>query len=127
MSSEYVSRRRFLHVRERLADQIPLTRIAAETGLSETTIAGIAAGQVSPSRIAVDDDHPLREQMLSARRCPGCGGLVFSWPCLACQITGAVAPVAAQPARKNRTLAKYKRNRLQNRVRRASILKAAAA
>ena len=127
MSSEYVSRPQFLHVRQRLADQATAFEITAETGLSATTVAAIAAGRIGPSRIAVDDDHPLREQMLSAKRCPGCGGLVFVWPCLACQITGAIAPVAAPQKRTNREPAKYKRNRLKQRARRLQAAKAAAA
>ena len=127
MSSEYVSRPQFLHVRQRLADQATAPEIAAETGLATTTVVAIAAGQIGPSRIAVDDDHPLREQMLSAKRCPGCGGLVFTWPCLACQLTGAIAPVTAAKKRTNREPAKYKRNRLKQRARRLQAAKAAAA
>lgn len=126
MSSEYVSRPQFLHVRQRLAEQATASEIAVETGLSATTVAAIAAERIRPSRIAVADDHPLRDQMLNAKRCPGCGGLVFVWPCLACQITGAIAPTAAPKKRTNREPAKYKRNRLQQRARRLQAAQAAA-
>jgi len=85
-NDEYLPRKLYLRVRELLADASPYAAIAAETGLSEATVAAIANGSRQPSRIAVDDDHPLRDEMLSARRCPGCGALVFRWPCLACQI-----------------------------------------
>jgi hypothetical protein len=127
MSLEYVSRRKFLLVRERLAQQVALAEIAAETGLSTATVVAISEGRIGPSRIAVDDDHPLRDEMLRAKRCPGCGGLVFIWPCLACQITGAITPVPASQKRTNREPAKYKRNRVKQRAKRLAAAKAAAA
>ena len=127
MSSEYVSRTLFLLVRERLTEPVTASEIATETGLSTATVVAIAAGRIRPSRIAVDDDHPLRDQMLNAKRCPGCGSLVFVWPCLACQITGEIAPVPAPRKRTNREPAKYKRNRVKQRARRLQAAKAAAA
>src|SRR5262245_23753106 len=36
-----------------------------------------------------EDDPPPEYLAANLRRCPGCGGLVYRWPCLACQLRGA--------------------------------------
>jgi hypothetical protein len=36
-------------------------------------------------RAAIADD-PFSRARRAARRCPGCGGLVFLWPCLICEL-----------------------------------------
>ena len=84
MTSEYLSRRSLLRIRE-LATELPVSAIAAEVGVSPDCVVEVISGRRHhPSRIVVDDDHPLRDEMLTARRCHGCGALVFTWPCLAC-------------------------------------------
>jgi hypothetical protein len=112
---EYLSRPVFLAVREQLAAGVKIAQIAADTGLATATIEGIEAGRVGPSRIVVDDDHPLRDEMLSATRCAGCGALVFAWPCLACQMA-AGGPLAGD--RVSGLAAKAKRRRVRARARR---------
>jgi hypothetical protein len=37
-------------------------------------------------------DSPPGYDELAVRRCPGCGGKVFRWPCLVCQLRGDVPP-----------------------------------
>ncbi len=87
MTRPYLSRRSFLEVRHLLAENVPFAAIAEQTGVALRTIADIAQDAVLPSRIAEDEEHPLWEEMQHSRRCPGCGALVFLWPCLACQLT----------------------------------------
>lgn len=115
MSHAYLSRHKWLQVRELLDQQQTLAAIAEVTQLSPSTIAAIASGELQPSRIVVDDLDPNREEILKAKRCVGCGALVYIWPCLACQMSTAVAapkPVAGHV----RGLAlKHKRRREQRR------------
>lgn len=86
MSSPAVSRRLFLRVRELLESEQSQTSIANLLALPLATIAGIAAGRIQPSRLIIEHDDPQRDAMSRAERCPGCGGMVYLWPCLACQL-----------------------------------------
>jgi hypothetical protein len=95
MSPTHLSRRLWLEVRDRLAVLESPEAVAAATQLPLDTIAAIASGQLLPSRIVVDDHDPERDEILQATRCRGCGGLVYVWPCLACQLEG---PAAKSPA-----------------------------
>ncbi len=122
--AEYVSRRVWLLVRERLADGLPHDFIALEVGLSTGTIAGIAAERIRPSRIVVEEDDPLREEMLTAKRCPGCGALVFTWPCLACQMAAA-AKLPVKKAKKPRAVKRIGGRALKSKLRRQSALRKA--
>jgi hypothetical protein len=36
-----------------------------------------------------EDDQPPEYLAANLRRCPGCGGMVYQWPCLACRIRDA--------------------------------------
>ncbi len=36
-----------------------------------------------------EDDPPPDYLAANLRRCPGCGGLVYQWPCLACRLRAA--------------------------------------
>ena len=85
MSPDYLDRRSYLKIRE-LAGEMPVVEIAAIVKISTQTVVEVIAGTRQPSRIVVDDDHPLREEMLTATRCTGCGALVFARPCLGCQM-----------------------------------------
>jgi len=85
MTAEHISRRAFLKARELLAIRRPIEEISLETGLSLGAIRDIDADRVQPSRLIVEDDDPMREEVLKSRRCPGCGAMVYHWPCLACQ------------------------------------------
>jgi hypothetical protein len=42
--------------------------------------------QLSLSDPAAIADDPFSRARRAARRCPGCGGLVFQWPCLTCEL-----------------------------------------
>lgn len=86
MSTSPLSRRDFLRVRELLAENIPRNAIAAKVELPVETVNDIAAGRAKPSRIIVDPDDPQHEAALNSQRCPGCGGMIYRWPCLGCQI-----------------------------------------
>jgi hypothetical protein len=112
MLAPYLCRRDFLRIRELLADNVSAAEIAAETSLPAETIADIAAERIGPSRIAVEDDHPLREEMLTAKRCSGCGALVFAWPCLGCAMAGQ-KPQPQKVARMGGTQLKAKQRRLR--------------
>jgi len=57
--------------------------IARELALSPVTVCRIANG----TRRACDiEDDPFAELKLAAQRCPGCGGLVYQWPCRTCAL-----------------------------------------
>lgn len=100
MSSSSISRRVVLRVRELLEEEQPPAGIALLLGLPLATIEGIAAGRIQPSRLLIEHDDPQRDAMARAERCPGCGGMVYLWPCLACQLAGERAvPSAPLPAK----------------------------
>jgi len=42
-----------------------------------------------------DDDGPPDYQAQNLRRCPGCGAMIYVWPCIACRMANAVP--AAMP------------------------------
>ena len=111
MTSEYLSRRSFLRIRE-LATEMTPGRIAAEVGVSPDCVIQVISGERQPSRVVVDEDHPLRDEILTASRCRGCGALVFAWPCLACAMHS--GSHAATPRISGRDL-KYKRSRTARR------------
>jgi hypothetical protein len=92
MSTPYLSRLAWLRVRELAANFAPVEQISLETALDPATVEGILAGRIQPNRIVVEDDDPLREEALTARRCRGCGGLIYVWPCLACSLSCPAGP-----------------------------------
>lgn len=120
MAAEYLTRRDYLQVRDRLAVGDPREQIAEELALAPATVAAIASGELLPSRIVVDDDHPLREEMLTATRCAGCGALVFTWPCLACQLAARRKPGGVKKQRLQGESLKNKLRRQQKRAERAA-------
>ena len=61
----------------------PQRLIARQLHISVPTVSRIATGQWKP---ATQREDPLAELEQSATRCPGCGGLVYHWPCLACEL-----------------------------------------
>jgi len=78
-------------VRRLLALKWRFVEIARELELSLWTIQRIAndpdlqADPLPESELPVDDGPPdyVAAEM---RRCPGCGGMVYHWPCLACGV-----------------------------------------
>src|SRR5687768_5518648 len=91
MNAEYVSRWAFLKARELLALAQPVVDIAAQLKLLPATIEAIAAGELTHSHLVIEEDEPERDAMLTSRRCAGCGGMVYVWPCLTCQLRAAPA------------------------------------
>lgn len=72
--------------------------IARTLEISPWTIARVAddlrrQGGCPPDRLPEDDlpaeDGPPQFAPRQLRRCPGCGGMVYLWPCLACQMAAA--------------------------------------
>lgn len=65
----------------------PARHIARRVGVSDMTVRRVVRGVWKPPPVALcEDDDPFREFRLLARRCPGCGGLVYQWPCLTCEM-----------------------------------------
>ena len=80
--------RRFLQAHVRPAE------IACKMGLGVGTVIRVASDRrlrrrklelLTPEELP-EDDVPPEYVAANLRRCPGCGGLVFQWPCLACRL-----------------------------------------
>jgi hypothetical protein len=56
--------------------------IARHLGVCATTVHRVIHGTWSPVVMA---DDPFAEERLQAKRCGGCGGRVYEWPCRTCQ------------------------------------------
>jgi hypothetical protein len=92
----------FFAVRRALLAGMRHTEIARELGLSLWTIAKIddeerfACDPVNEEELPVDDAPPDYVAQ-NLRRCPGCGAMVYLWPCVACKLgtaTQRVPPAA---------------------------------
>src|SRR6266850_5231562 len=93
----------FLAVRRALRAGMRHSEIARELNLSVWTIARIDDEEryqfdpVSEDELPVDDAPPdyLAQNL---RRCPGCGAMVYVWPCRACQmaVMARVPPAAEE-------------------------------
>ncbi|HTN73748.1 MAG TPA: hypothetical protein VL096_00825 [Pirellulaceae bacterium] len=119
MPCDHLARRDFLRVRELLAEQIPPPQIAQSLALPLQTVLGIASGEQQPSRLIVEQDDSPREEMLTSRRCPGCGAMVYVWPCLGCQIASG-EPATPRRKQLGGLSLKLKRRRLAARHQRAA-------
>ncbi len=83
-------------VRRALRAGARYTEIARDLDLAVGTIARIASDRKLRRRkldLLTDadlpeDDPPPEYAARRLRRCPGCGGMVYQWPCLACRLTG---------------------------------------
>ena len=62
-------------------------KIADRLNISPTTAHRIIHGVWHPDDI---QDDPFWELKLQAERCPGCGGLVYDFPCRTCEIRALV-------------------------------------
>jgi hypothetical protein len=105
----------FRCVRQMLAARLRHCEIARETGLSVWTIdrihhdlksringndtsrarkRGAAAAEANDPFMPdlPEDDAPPDYVATNLRRCPGCGGMVYQWPCLTCEIRGLAVP-----------------------------------
>jgi len=79
----------FFTVRHRLRAGVRHTEIARELDLFVWTVTRIATEpqyQADPILEAdlPQDDPPPDYAASKLRRCPGCGAMVYRWPCLAC-------------------------------------------
>jgi hypothetical protein len=89
-------------VRRLLAAQWRFVEIARELELSLWTVQRIANDadlQVDPlPECALPvDDAPPDYVAADLRRCPGCGGMVYHWPCIACEaLNGPRVPPAPE-------------------------------
>jgi hypothetical protein len=108
--SHILTHAEFLTVRRRLAGGIRHADIARELNLSIWTIARVADRrrflpaeldecEIPTAEMCKDelceDDGPPDYVAKSLRRCPGCGAMVYVWPCIACGqgvSTSAIAP-----------------------------------
>lgn len=83
-------------IRRHLNARIRPPEIARRTGLAVATILRIASDRKLRRRKLEllseldlpEDDAPPEYVAARLRRCPGCGGMVYQWPCLACQLRG---------------------------------------
>ena len=74
---------------QRIGDLLALhmthEKIARRLGMSVANVGKIARQLGLALPTSADDTPPGFEQK-NLRRCPDCGGLVYLWPCLTCQI-----------------------------------------
>lgn len=74
--------------------------IARELDLSVSTIARIADDRRRGRELTTgdqlpEDDAPPDYVARNLQRCPGCGAMVYLWPCLACRLSTTARPVEA--------------------------------
>jgi hypothetical protein len=90
----------FLAVRRGLLAGLRHVEIARELDLGVWTVDRIAARlryENDPAAAELpEDDAPPDYAAAKLRRCPGCGAMVYVWPCIACQMATMtrVAPAA---------------------------------
>jgi hypothetical protein len=92
----------FYAVRRALAAGMRHTEIARELDLSVWTIDRLAAlERYQQDPITEDelpeDDAPPDYLAQNLRRCPGCGAMVYVWPCIACQMATQTQRVPPAP------------------------------
>jgi hypothetical protein len=91
----------FVAVRRALRAGARHVEIARELDLGVWTVDRIAArlryAEEGPSdEEPPEDDAPADYVARNMRRCEGCGGMVYVWPCIACQMA-TMTPVAPAP------------------------------
>jgi hypothetical protein len=70
-------------IRRLAASQWPQREIARQLQVSTTSVHRVLHGTWA----SIDDsDDPWAKLKRQARRCPGCGGLVYEWPCRTCRM-----------------------------------------
>ena len=115
--SHILTHAEFLTIRRRLAGGVRHADIARELNLSVWTIARIAdrrrflpaefdeceipTAEICTAEMCAaelfEDDSPPDYVAQRLRRCPGCGAMVYVWPCIACG-QGVSTPTIAPPA-----------------------------
>ena len=58
--------------------------VARHVGISVAVVNRIAQGKWRPT--LKDDGHPYWRERQRAKRCDGCGGYVYLWPCKTCSM-----------------------------------------
>jgi hypothetical protein len=97
-----------------LAEGLTQRRIARKVGLCLTTVNRIANGNWQHCGRTCPADENIHEvDPASATRCGGCGGSVYVWPCLYCEISENVKGMCARPVAPYCSLLCTKQNRLQ--------------
>jgi hypothetical protein len=110
----------FHTVRSLLAAHWRHCEIARETGLSLWTIARIDSDRRRLGSHHAPRDEPLAEEIVEddvdlpeddappdyvatrLRRCPGCGGMVYQWPCLTCRLRAPLAGTGKTARRRDK-------------------------
>jgi hypothetical protein len=108
--STQVTLPQFHLVQKMLRSQVRHCEIARATGLSVWTISRIAGdlrrGDTNPKRQRgsaaahtnalerdlPEDDAPPDYVATNLRRCTSCGGMVYQWPCLTCELRARPQP-----------------------------------
>jgi len=104
--SKLLTQTEFLTVLHLLREGWRHVQIARELNLSVWTVAAIAdrrrylpaepaEGAISAAELG-EDDAPPDYSAANLRRCPGCGAMVYVWPCIACS-QGVSTPAIAPP------------------------------
>jgi hypothetical protein len=83
-------------IRRLLSQGVRHVEIARRFDLAVGTIARISSDRkLRRRKLALlseadlpEDDPPPDYQSQRLHRCPGCGGMVYQWPCLTCQLRG---------------------------------------
>ncbi len=85
-------------IRRLLKAHVRHTEIARRLKLGVGTVIRVATNRrlrrrkldlLAPEELP-EDDVPPEYIAANLRRCPGCGGMVYQWPCLACRLRGSV-------------------------------------
>jgi hypothetical protein len=69
-----------------------------------------------------EDDAPPDYEAAKLGRCPGCGGMVYVWPCIACQMATMERVLPAQEVKDEPEEIKVRPNYKQQRWKRKQIL-----
>ena len=106
--SACLSHRFAQRIRDLLALRLSQEKIAARLGMSPANVGKIARQLADEAPQALDDLPPGFDQR-NLRRCPGCGAMVYLWPCLTCTsdaretAAGGVRAASRAAVRKMRT------------------------
>lgn len=72
-------------IRDLLALHLSHDKIARRLGMSPANVGKIAR-QLAAETPPLPDESPPGFEERNLRRCPGCGGMVYLWPCLTCGV-----------------------------------------
>lgn len=84
-----LSDERIQAVLDMLADGVSALQVSKRLEISYTTVSRIKFGELKPSR--AEDRKLLIDSPMPGSRCPGCGAIIFVWPCVGCRANEAIA------------------------------------